>query len=650
MGQLQCRAMNLRNSSRFLCLSLAVLSIASLSFGAPASAAPDKHPFGIDDYSALHRARALSVSPDGKNILYEISWDGTKGPTKREWHLISVSGENDRKLELPDSFQPHGFTKDGSSLVGNYDVDKKGQLGIVPIDGIKPTQIIAIPNGVHGIWDSPDGTKYAFTGDPTPVDPLADVRHVIENEVTSIYVANANGTEGAWWCPELKDVTDLAWSADSSQIAVVTQFQKIGHHEVRSTIWSCSPSGARKVAEITNAIGGIAWANGGKDLAFASTTTDVLTPDHLWAVPSAGGTPQDQTPKLEGSITGVMNDSHGTVWVEMHKGVAVEIYSYRDGKLAPAYRWPGGSLFGAPVKSPFLAASETTAFTVGDPTHSINVAVAQGSDLRKITNQGEDTLANVALGEVRVVNWTAKDGTKLEGILTLPANYETGKHYPFLVLPHGGPEANDTLDFDLFSRIISGFGYVVLQPQYRGSTGYGTEFLQAIYQHFGDRAYTDVDSATDFAIAQGWADPNRQTIFGWSAGGFMTSWTVTQTKRYKAAIEGAGITDWLSFIPTSDIGQVDYDMRLQEKDPAPFLQFSAVMHADAVTTPLLILHGENDRRVPTFQGREFFVLLAERNKTVRMVTYPGAPHFPRLAEQRRDVFTEIKNWLDKYNR
>jgi dipeptidyl aminopeptidase/acylaminoacyl peptidase len=129
----------------------------------------------------------------------------------------------------------------------------------------------------------------------------------------------------------------------------------------------------------------------------------------------------------------------------------------------------------------------------------------------------------------------------------------------------------------------------------------------------------------------------------------MTSWTVTQTRRYKAAIEGAGITDWLSFIPTSDIAQVDYDARLQEKSPAPMLQFSAVMFADQVTTPLLILHGEADIRVPTFQGREYFVLLKEHGKTVRMVTYPGSPHFPRLAEQRRDVFQEIAAWLAKYN-
>ncbi len=631
---------------RFLAIFLLVCAAGAV----PRSlAAQDKHPFGLDDYSALHRARALAVSPDGKLILYNVSYDGDKGPTKNEWRLIEVSGENSRKLELPESFRPSGFTKDGQSLYGSYQVDKKGQLGIVPLTGGNPTQIIALPNGIGGISISPDGDKFAFTADPSPVDPLADVRHVVGNDVTSVYVASVNGSQGAWWCPELKDVSELAWSPDSSQLAVVTQYQKIGHHDAHSFVWVCSSSGARKVAEIPNSIAGLAWANSGKDLAFGSTTTDVLTPDHLWTVPVSGGTPQDQTPHLDGSIQGGAGDPHGNVWLEMHKGTIVEVYSYRDGKLSPAYRWSGGIIAGTPVGSPFASASPVLAFTVGDPTHSMNVAVLHGTELQKITHEGDDTLAKVALGEVRVVNWTAKDGTKLEGILTLPANYEAGKRYSFLVLPHGGPEANDTLDFDLFSRMIAGFGYVVLQPQYRGSTGYGTDFLQAIYQHFGDRAYSDVDSATDFAIAQGWADPNRLAIFGWSAGGFMTSWTVTQTHRYKAAVEGAGITDWLSFIPTSDIGQVDYDMRLQEKDPTAFLQFSAVMHADQVTTPLLILHGEADLRVPTFQGREFFVLLAERGKTVRMVTYPGSPHFPRLAEQRRDIFTELKSWLQKYN-
>jgi dipeptidyl aminopeptidase/acylaminoacyl peptidase len=612
------------------------------------SVAADKHPFSIEDYSALHSARALAVSPDGKSVLYVVSYDGDKGPTKHEWHTIDVTGANDRKLNLPEGFQPDGFTKDGQALYGAYEVNQKRQLAIVSLEG-KATQIISLPRGIRGNWISPDGNRFVLTADPRPPDPLADVRHVVENNVNSLYVSGANGAEGAWWCPELKDVTDVAWSRDNTQLAVATQYQKIGHHDVRAFLWVCSASGTRKVTGIPNSVSGIAWADDGKTLAFASTTTDVLTPDHLWTVPATGGTPQDQTPKLQGSITTVGNDPRGTVWVEMHKGTITEVYSWRDGKLAPAYSWPGGVIAALPVISPFASSPELAAFTVSDPTHPANVAVENGSGLQKITHQGDDTLADVALGDVRVVNWTSNDGIKLEGIATFPADYQAGKKYKFLVLPHGGPEANDALGFNFLSRLIAGWGYVVLQPEYRGSTGYGSEFLQAIYRHFGDFAYRDVDSASDYAVAQGWADPNRQAMFGWSAGGFMTSWTVTQTHRYKAAIEGAGITDWLSFIPTSDIAQVDYDARLQEKSPQPFLQFSAVMYAEQVTTPLLILHGESDLRVPTFQGREFFVLLAERGKTVRMVTYPGSPHFPVLAEQRRDVFREIHDWLEKYN-
>jgi len=626
-----------------------LLGIAGFTVAPPALLGADKHAFGLDDYSALRRAQAVAISPDGSTILYQVSFDGAKGPEKHEWHFISPSGENDKKLELPENFEPAGFTKDGGALYGEYEVDKKTQLAVVPLSQNKPTQILALPNGIRSATLSPDGSRFAALGDPREKDPLSGVHNVIENDQTSLYVVGVNGADGGWWCPSLKDIIDTAWSSDGSQIAVVTQTPKIGHHELHSFIYICSTSGARRLADIPSATSGIAWADGGKTLAFASTTTPVLTPDHLWTVPVAGGAPVDRTPQLAGSIVGVANDPHGTVWVDLHKGVSSEIGAYRDGKFETAYRWPGGVFEGPPVFTSIAAQPEVLAFSVGEPSRAANVAVLRGAELRKITHEGDDTLANVNLGDVKVVQWTSKDGTRLEGIATFPAGYTGTNKYPFIVLPHGGPEANDALEFDLIARLLSAQGYVVLQPQYRGSTGYGSDFLAAIYQHFGDRAYADVDSATDFAVAQGWADPNRLAIFGWSAGGFMTSWTVTQTHRYKAAVEGAGITDWLSFIPTSDTWQIDYDARLQEKDPTPLLQFSAVMHADQVTTPLLILHGESDIRVPTFQGREFYVLLAERGKTVRMVTYPGSPHFPRLAEQRRDVFKEIMDWLAKYN-
>jgi dipeptidyl aminopeptidase/acylaminoacyl peptidase len=623
-------------------------SAAACLMAAAAASAADKHPFGIDDFGLLRLAQAVAVSPDGKTVLYDALSRDLKGPQKHEWHLVELDGSHDRKLELPESFSPAGFTPQ-AELFGTYKVEGIGQLGFVALDAGKPSRIVALARGIHGIAVSPDGKQYALLTDARAKDPLNDAHNVVDNDESSVLVIDSSGAGAGAWCPDLKFVVDMAWSPDSTQLAVVTQVPKLGNHQLQSTVSVCGPKGSREIAKVGNATAGVAWSKDAGEIVFASTTAGTLTPEHVWTVSAAGGAAVDRTPQLDGTATSVKGGAHGEVWVEMHKGVSIEAYDYADGQLHPAFKWPGGTLSGLPVMSPFSASPATVAFSVHDPQHTSNVAVGESGSLRKITHEGDAGLATVSLGDVKVVHWKSKEGTSLEAIATFPPGYQSGRRYPFLVLPHGGPEGNDTLGLDAFSQVIACKGYIVLQPQYRGSTGYGAAFLASIYQHFGDRAYRDVDSATDFAIAQGWADPNRLAIFGWSAGGFMTSWTVTQTHRYKAAIEGAGITDWLSFIPTSDTWQTDYDARLQEKDPAPMLKFSAVMHADQVTTPLLILHGDADVRVPTFQGHEFYALLKERGKIVRMVTYPGSPHFPTISEQQRDVFKEVTDWLAQYN-
>jgi dipeptidyl aminopeptidase/acylaminoacyl peptidase len=639
----------------FLALCLATLPWVP---AAPRAQSAIRHPFRIDDWAALRPATPVAVSADGASALYHIDAGSASGPTQKEWRLIAPDGTRARTLALPEHFTPFGFTRQGA-LYGGYTVDKRQQLALVPVTdaaSLTLSQIILLPSGIAGAVLSPDGARFAILASPKPPDDRDGVHTVVEADRTSLYVVNVDGTGGSWWCPALTDIAAgplsggaLAWSADSSSIAVLSQTPKIGFHDTRSMIDVCSVSGARHVTDIPNAASGIAWMNGGADLAFLSTTNHVLTPDHVWTVPAAGGTPTDRTPALAGSALSLVGDPHGRVWVVLARGVHREVDLFDRGALAPAFRWPEGSLGGLPVFSGLAGAPDQLVFGVGDPMHSSDLAVPAGATLKKITTHGSEGLATVDLGPVRTVRWKSKEGIALEGIATFPAGYQADRRYPFLVLPHGGPESNDTLTLDAFPRIIAGLGYVVLQPEYRGSTGYGADFLEAIYQHFGDRAYRDVDSATDFAIAQGWADPNRLAIFGWSAGGFMTSWTVTQTSRYRAAIEGAGITDWASFMWTSDVQQWDYDGRWPDRDPQVFQQFSAVMHAEKVTTPLLVLHGEADARVPAYQGREFFEALAAHGKTTRMVTYPGSGHFPSAWEQRRDVFREIANWLTRHN-
>jgi dipeptidyl aminopeptidase/acylaminoacyl peptidase len=608
--------------------------------------AADKRPFSSGDFTSLRSAMPVAISPDGKSILFGVHWFDEKGPAKDEWHTVSAAGDGDLKLDLPEKFTPSGFTKDGA-LLGEYRIDDETQLAIVPIASGKPTVIFTLPRGSHAAAISPDGSKVAVLSDARVKDKHEQHR-VVENDEASLYVFDLHSHDGAWWCQDLRTVSDFAWSKDSNRLAVVTQPPKLGNHDAHSMLNVCSAGGSRQLADVPTATAGVAWSADETELVFASTKAPTLTAEHVWTVALSGGAPVDRTPDLDATATTV-KDHHGAVLVEVHRGVHTEIDTFADGKLTPKLSWPSGTTVGMPAANSFPGAPDVVAVGVGDPGHSNNVAVVRGGQLQKITSQGDAQLAEINLGETKVVHWTSKEGVKLEGIATFPPGYTSGKRYPFLVFPHGGPEANDEFGLDPMAKYIAGKGYVVLQPEYRGSTGYGAAHLAAIYQHFGDRAYRDVDSAADFAIAQGWADPARQAMFGWSAGGFMTSWTVTQTHRYKAAIEGAGITDWLSFIPTSDTWQTDYDARLQEKDPSPMLRFSAVMFADKVTTPLLILHGSADVRVPTFQGSEFYALLKERGKTVRMVTYPGSPHFPKLAEQRRDVLDEVGAWLDQYN-
>ena len=618
-----------------------------------------KHPFAFDDSVALRSATPIAIAPDGRGVLTRVDFGAAKGPTRHEWRIVDADGRSARGIELPEHFTPFGFTGD-RALYGGYTVNKVEQLAIVPITaGVvasTPSRVIVLPRGIHSAMISPDASRIAVLASPRDPDSQNEFRTVIEPQETSLYVVKVDGTDGQWWCRSLKNIADgpiagrsVAWSRDGASLAVLSQTPKIGFKEIHSYIDVCSAGGLRRVADIANVVGDIAWSDDGREIAFLSTTTSVLTADHVWTVPAAGGVPRDRTPTLAGSTITLAGDPRGHVWVLVAHGVQNELHEFAGGQLGPATKWASGSVLGAITFPELARAPRQIAVRVADPRHTANVAVVTGDGFRRITTEGDDHVARIDLGAVRVVKWTSKEGIALEGIATFPAGYLEARRYPFLVLPHGGPESNDQLVLDQFSRTIAGLGYVVLQPQYRGSTGYGSDFMDAIYQHFGDRAYRDVDSATDFAIAQGWADPNRLAIFGWSAGGFMTSWTVTQTSRYKAAIEGAGITDWASFMWTSDIQQWDYDARWPDADPTPFQQFSAVAYARNVTTPLLVLHGEADQRVPYFQGRELYEALAARGKTTRMVSYPGSGHFPSAWEQRRDVFREIAAWLAKYN-
>ena len=246
------------------------------------------HPLAFEDAATLHHAEAIAVSPDGKTLLYRVTYGGIKGPDNTEWKLIPATGGESRTLTVPEKFTPTGFTRDGSALYGTYEINKRAQLATLQLASANtpaaaaatPVPLTALPRGIHSALISPDGSHYALLGDPRLPDPMEDVHAVIEADSTSLYLINADGSGGAWRCPTLRDIAEegIAWSGDGASLAVLSQTPKIGFHYVHSFIDVCSSAGAHHVATIDNAASNIAFVNGGEDLAFLSTTSQVSDP------------------------------------------------------------------------------------------------------------------------------------------------------------------------------------------------------------------------------------------------------------------------------------------------------------------------------------------------------------------------------------
>jgi dipeptidyl aminopeptidase/acylaminoacyl peptidase len=261
------------------------------------------------------------------------------------------------------------------------------------------------------------------------------------------------------------------------------------------------------------------------------------------------------------------------------------------------------------------------------------------------------------LPETRVISWTGDQGRRVEGLLTLPVGYVPGKRYPLLLVIHGGPAGVFKLTHaatpgPYSAAVFASAGYAVLRPNPRGSSGYGTAFRQANEKDWGGGDYRDLMAGVDAVIAMGIADPDRLGVMGWSYGGFMTSWIITQTNRFKAASIGAPVTDLVSFTGTADIPAFlpsYFGGEFWEGDLSEIYRMRSPMsHVGKVRTPALIQHGEDDRRVPISQGYELYNALKRQGVPTQMVTYPRQPHGVREPRLIRDLAERNLAWMEKW--
>ena len=259
-------------------------------------------------------------------------------------------------------------------------------------------------------------------------------------------------------------------------------------------------------------------------------------------------------------------------------------------------------------------------------------------------------LDKVALGSFRRFTYKGDKGWDIDGWLLYPAGYQEGKRYPTVLFIHGGPHGVYGSSFMFQCQIFASRGYAVVYTNPRGSESYGQEFAYACVGDWGGSDFKDIMAGVDHVIDAGVADPSKLFVTGWSYGGYMTSWTITQTTRFKAAIAGAIVADCYSMYGTSDIpyfGEHHWGgLPWEERDK--YFERSPIAYVAKVETPVLIIHGEGDLRCPISQSEEFYLSLKRLGKTAVFVRYPGEFHGFTKPSHKFDRFERMLAWLNYY--
>ena len=616
------------------------------------------------------------VSPDGKKAVYTIV-DAAMTADRSEFVTQIWMATTDGKENSQITFGEKSSTNPKWSPDGNWIAftsnrkDNKNNLYLLRLNGGEAEPLTEVKSAVSDFEWSPDGRWIAFTmADPKTEEEEKndkaknDFRWVDENvKMSRLYVIavqkDANGKrEPRKLTNEHYTVSGFDWAPDGTRIAFSHTRTPVAND------WTTSDVSIVEVAS-------------GKVTVFASTpaaeTSPTFSPDGKsiamlvsdnpprWAqsgfiqiLPIGGGQSKTLSASYDGqpNIAGWSADGKRIFFSEA-KGTGTQIYAIdvaankiEEIKTTPAVYGTinlnhSGTMFG------FVRQ------TSGAPPEAFVASVATFGPVQ-ISKANAD-LRMPALGKTEVIRWKSPDGKEIEGLLTYPVGYQAGQKVPLILNVHGGPAGVFQQTF-IGGRGVyplatfASRGYAILRPNPRGSSGYGAEFRRANIKDWGGADYQDLMSGVDKVIAMGVADPEKLGVMGWSYGGFMTSWIVTQTHRFKAASAGAPVTNLMSFTGTADIpafipdyfgGQFWEAMDLYQKH-------SPMFNVKGVKTPTMIQQGDADIRVPISQGYEFYNALKVQGVATRMLVLPRQPHGPNEPKMQLIAMQANLEWFEKY--
>jgi len=482
----------------------------------------------------------------------------------------------------------------------NYRFDRRGYLPdprdpwatppreifLLPAEGGEARQLTELGFDASGLAWSPDGDRIAFTAD-------AHQRDEHSYERSDLWVVTVDGTVTRLTDDEY-NYSGPEWSPDGSEIvARGNEGLDVIIREARdrgapSNLFVFDAATGERVRNLTAdwdlIPGGPTWASDGDHLYFSASITGN---SHLFRVPAGGG--------------------------------AVEQVTEGDRRL-------GGFSFSADFSR--------MALTITDPTHpaDIWVADASGSGERRISDANDALLAELDLSSPDRLLFQSEDGTEVEGWMLPARGYGAadGPDFPMILVMHGGPHGAYGNDFSFDRQLLAAQGYMVLYTNPRASTGYGEDFRWGTWGGWGFNDYDDVMAGVDHAIASYDIDTARMGVTGYSYGGYLTNWVITQTDRFAAAIAGASISNWVSDYAVADIPRTKesefYGPPWEERGLDHLMRSSPIIHAKGVSTPTMFVHGEIDHRVPIEEAEQMYVALRKQQVPAKFVRYPDSYH------------------------
>jgi dipeptidyl aminopeptidase/acylaminoacyl peptidase len=665
-----------------------VLLIAVLTFGA----AGDRR-MTITDALAIKNVGGPQFSPDGKWIAYTISeWD--KENNRRASHIYLVSAEGGRSIKLTNGEKGESapqWSPDGTRIAFTADRDKGNQIWLIHTNGGEAEKLTSEENGVTAFRWSPDGKRIAFVTRDVPkdkaerekkkkdkFDTIVVDKELLYSHLWTITVETKEKkrvTEGAFtvagpqWSPDGKWIAYTA-SRSGSQESSYTDISEDRNTDVY--VVSADGGTPRQLTTNPAADSNPRWSPDGQWIAYTANNDPKswAAKTEIMLVAAEGGAPRNLTKDYHDSAGfGLIWSPDGrTLFFTSGVGAYNHIFSVpaEGGRVTQITR--GNRNYGPfdiygyipkiTVATPPFNPNEPAytpkmkiAYIINDGRTSEDIWVAElGSDQAEQVTTANPQLKDFALAETEVIKWKGPDNFDIEGILVKPLGYEAGKRYPLILQIHGGPYGKFSDSFNSRAQIFAANGYAVLMPNPRGSTGYGYKFTVANVGDWGGKDFKDIMAGVDAVIAKGLADPDKLVVMGGSYGGFMTFWTVTQTDRFKAAIGHAGISDWYSFHGQSDIpGLMEYGfVGYPWTSTDIYRKFSPMTYVDRVKTPLLITHGEQDRRVPIAQAEEYYRALRKRGVEVVFLRYPREGHGIQEPNHQIDLVGRQLEWFDAH--